>query len=286
MTSELVHALLEQLQDNNADTQQDAAIQLVELGGVAVDAVIHALGTSPHAQVRTLCAWALGEIGDARAVVPLLHALYDVEPRVQDWVTKALGELGDLRAVDPLIQALGARSPNVRRHAAAALGWLGDTRAVSALITALDDKSPDVRASAAEGLGKLKDPQAVKPLIALSRDGDDWVRVRVAYALYELKHPSALQTFLRLISDRHEWVRTHAANALGDLAAPACFAPLRDHLRADPSPNVRRACAISLGKLGGDAAVEVLVSALADTEDIVLEAVDQALQQLGYSIDT
>src|SRR5262249_47979509 len=54
----------------------------------------------------------------------------------------ALGQLGDTRAVDPLISALGGRlkdKSDVQREIVGALGVLGDVRAVEPLLAALND---------------------------------------------------------------------------------------------------------------------------------------------------
>jgi len=87
-----------------------------------------------------------------------------------------LGEIGDLRAVEPLIQMLTdgylkqkpADAPWGRgeRHAwiAHALGCLADPRATDSLIKALKSDSPILACKAAWALAQIGDPKAVKPL--------------------------------------------------------------------------------------------------------------------------
>ncbi|MFW6107878.1 MAG: HEAT repeat domain-containing protein, partial [bacterium] len=53
----------------------------------------------------------------------------------------SLGELGDRRAVGPLIKALVDRTVRVRVAAAASLARLGDARAVGPLTRRLDDRA-------------------------------------------------------------------------------------------------------------------------------------------------
>ncbi len=86
----------------------------------------------------------------------------------QPWQTAAerLGELGDSRAVEPLIVALNYRKNDTHRYAAEALGKLGDRRAVGPLIATLKNADTVLAEKAAEALGKLGDPRAVDPLIA------------------------------------------------------------------------------------------------------------------------
>ena len=64
----------------------------------AVPELITALG-DPNGNVRRLAASALGKIGDARAVRPLLALLaHEEKPQVRQYAVKALGEIGDPRA--------------------------------------------------------------------------------------------------------------------------------------------------------------------------------------------
>jgi len=71
--------------------------------------------------VRGFAADALGEIGDSRAVEPLINALKDPFSDVQYYATRALGEIGDKRAVEPLTKALKYKDSGVRMRAAEAL---------------------------------------------------------------------------------------------------------------------------------------------------------------------
>jgi HEAT repeat protein len=81
----------------------------------------------------------------------------------------ALGQLGDARVVEPLIAALTDADTDVRSAAVAALGQVGDARAVEPLIAALGDHSSNVREFAAEELGKFADNRAAMPLFSLAR---------------------------------------------------------------------------------------------------------------------
>jgi HEAT repeat protein len=78
---------------------------------------------------------ALGDIGDTRAVEPLIKELGDINSAAAE----ALGKIRDERALEPLIEALvwneyGGRID--RKYVAEALGQLGDTRAIQPIIEA------------------------------------------------------------------------------------------------------------------------------------------------------
>jgi HEAT repeat protein len=66
-----------------------------------------------------------------------------------------LGQIGDPRAVDPLVGCLKDWSWSVRRVAAEALGQLGDPRAVEPLKVAFEDGDANVRSAAADALAAL-----------------------------------------------------------------------------------------------------------------------------------
>lgn len=80
---------------------------------------------------------------------------YKYDSDIRSKAAVALGDLGDRRAVEPLIQALNDEDEEVRWEAADALGKIRDERAVDPLIRALNDEHEDVRSSAAEALNEI-----------------------------------------------------------------------------------------------------------------------------------
>ena len=136
------------------------------LGDEDLDNISYADECQPVAEV-------LGNIGDVRAVEPLIDALGD-ESMMEDRgggedargaIAKALGKIGDTRAVEPLILNLGGEDVfdstdnsydyHFRIYAAEALGVIGDIQAIEPLIKALEDEHSDVRDAAKEALKKL-----------------------------------------------------------------------------------------------------------------------------------
>ena len=72
-----------------------------------------------------------------------------------DDVIDELVEIGDPRAVEPLIKAAEKRAAFTSCSAITALGELGDKRAVKTLVKALRDDGEDVRYAAKKALEKL-----------------------------------------------------------------------------------------------------------------------------------
>ena len=82
---------------------------------------------------------ALGEIGDARAVVPLIDIYtkkeYSKFNFMREKALAALGNIRDVKAVEPLINALQNSNQSVQMQAADCLAKIGSMKAVGTLIT-------------------------------------------------------------------------------------------------------------------------------------------------------
>lgn len=130
----------------------------------------------------------LGELGDTRAVEPLIAALKDDYTIVRWSVVNALGKLGEqlkeptlsTRIMGPLITVLRDYDSDVQRSAAKALGKM---RAVEPLIVALKDNNRRLRMYAADELGRLGDARAVEPLIVYLKDSNEYEGKSAGWAL-------------------------------------------------------------------------------------------------------
>jgi HEAT repeat protein len=170
-----------------------------------VEGLIKVLRSRGDIGVRKEVAGALGRIGDARAVEPLIKALQHFAYDVRKAAASALGQIGDTRAVEPLIAALNVEDRDVRSPAARALGQIGDTRAVEPLIAALnDDKSGwSVRTAAIDALERFGEARAVEALIATLKNSNTLVRKAAATSLVKLYQSRSLsETQKQLILDQ------------------------------------------------------------------------------------
>jgi HEAT repeat protein len=108
------------------------------------------------------------KLKDSGDVPGLISALIQNDPQVQYDAAEALGELGDKRAVGPLITELKNNElSGVRWKAAEALSRIG-AASVDELIGVLQHEDDDVRWKAAIALGEIGDPKAIGPLIKTS----------------------------------------------------------------------------------------------------------------------
>jgi HEAT repeat protein len=122
----------------NAEERAEIAVILgdfaaaVREGTTAVPALIKSLGFKDP-QMRRKTAEALGLLGTAEAVQPLLQALKDHNPEVQQAAMQALVTIG-YPALEGLKACLTYYDASVVRLAAIALGQIGDVRSVPALV--------------------------------------------------------------------------------------------------------------------------------------------------------
>lgn len=168
------------------DQKRSAAEALVKIGAPAIEPILAAL-VPLDSYTRQDLADVLVQIG-AATVEPLIAALEDSDSGIRSDAAWALGRLGDPRAVEPLIAALREGGFGMGRDAARALGRLGDRRAVEPLIVALDDEAQNrhLRQAAAEALGELRDQRAVKPLLSALNGGDEDIREAASKALGQI----------------------------------------------------------------------------------------------------
>lgn len=173
--------------------------------------LIKALEYKEDPYVRKEAAEALGEIGDKRAVDPLIKALKDKDvceyatralEEIVEWYTGAfcatecdcnnswceeivtlLGKIGE-PAVEPVIKVFEHRYEGSLMYANKALKEIGEP-AIEPLIKALGDKDRDawIRMESARILGEIKEERAVEPLIQALEDENGWVRENAAEAL-------------------------------------------------------------------------------------------------------
>jgi len=245
-------------------------------------------------KIRAEAAKALGKIGDARTIAPLVAALQ----KETDWeVRESIGEAlarTDKLAVEPLITALRHPRVEVRTQTTQILGRIGDVRSVELLIEVPQDKEPELRAQAVRALGEVGDLQAIAPLLDALKGRDESGRRHAAEALAEIGEP-AVDILKTELTNTHSSVRKHAAAALGIIGLPQAVRALgkiRDKraVRAlisaqkDDVVEVRREAAEALGRIGRVDSIEPLTRAL--RKDEALEVRSQAAEALGEIGDT
>jgi len=125
--------LILELKDDRRDVRSRAAYELGKHSDPrAIGPLIGALADNDKF-VRSWAAGALGKEGPA-AVEPLLAVLAGEDSSVAYYAALALGEIGDLRAIPPLVKALSEGDYDIRPRAAGVLAGLGDQTTLPARV--------------------------------------------------------------------------------------------------------------------------------------------------------
>ena len=158
-----IDELIEDLCDPNPDKHHTIET-LTEIGTPAVEPLLTILA-SEDARAREYAAITLGEIGDPRAVGPLIDIIYGIYGRGDSFThyyINALANIGTPSA-EALIADLKDEDESIRNYAEKALGQMG-LSAVEALIVLLVDKDSHVQYTAEQLILDIGTP-AVEPLI-------------------------------------------------------------------------------------------------------------------------
>ncbi len=178
----------------------------------------------------------------------------------KDWFRRreasiTLGEMGDERAIMPLIAALRDSEWNVREAAEDALAQIGPP-AVEPLIKAL--REYQIRRYVIKVLGKIKDERVLDPLMAQLRNEE--FKDFATQALVDVGLP-AVERLTAVLNDKDRNVRKHAVQALGDIGIPEAVDLLIDATQ-DEEWEVRMAAIAALDKIGderGKPAIKALI---------------------------
>jgi len=213
---------------------------------------------SPDAGKRRSAVEALSH-GDERAVYPLVKALRDSHPGVQDAAMRSLISIGGEVTAWMVLPLL--REDSFLRNAAMVILKEIGTDAVSHLPPLLKDKDDDVRKFAIELIADAGGRHLEKALCErLSGDENPNVRAAAAKALGALECRDALPSLVAALKDI-EWVRFNALEALSGMREDAAVEPILA-LLADPSPATRHTAIEALGEIGSSVAGEALLAHL------------------------
>jgi HEAT repeat protein len=175
---------------------------------------------------RKEAAITLGEMGDERAVAPLITALRDDEWNVREAAEDALAMIGS-PAVEPLIKAL--REYQTRRYVIKVLGRIKDERVLDPLFVQL--RNEEFKDDATAALVEVGLP-AVERLTAVLNDKDRNVRKHAVLALGAIGLPEAVDLLIEATQDEEWEVRMAAIAGLDQIGdergKPAIKALMKD----------------------------------------------------------
>jgi len=180
---------------------------------------------------RAAAAFALGDMGSARAVPALLEALDDKDADVRGAASRSLGRLGSADAIEPLVTA-GVERRVPRDVTMLALLDLGPP-AVPRLLELTEHPEPQVRTAAVELVGHLGEAGDAEELPAQLRDTAAEVRAATAGALGRLGAAAARDALIAALDDRVPSVRVASSRALGQIGGRSALDALLRVARTD-----------------------------------------------------
>jgi HEAT repeat protein len=213
-------------------------------------------------RVRKVAAWWIARRGINKQVyVSMLNRLSQPDSFQARNAADVLGELGYSGAVPALSAAMTnpVYTGEARGAMARALGSIGRTDAVPALVGALSASEPEVKAGALVALRQIQGFRQADAAAPLLGDADEQVRAEAALTLGSVLRtgktgvqPAGVSELLvTLARDPSADVRKKAAWSLGEMGAPAGVAAtgLQTAAASDPSPAVRSLAHIAISKL-------------------------------------
>ena len=155
------------------------------------------------------------------------------------------------------------------------------TEAIPEFISALEDTDPVVVRNAAIALAFFHHEGAGPELLNALEDPDSFRCWEAVFSLSNVGGEEVIAALLPRLDESVEpdtRVRSEVALALGRIGGPELVPALLGTLKNDPEPGVRLRAVISLGRIGGPAALEGLRAALAIEEDAtVRDALQNAI---------
>ncbi len=202
-----------------AARDERAAISVTERLGqakspLAVDELLTAL-RDPRFNVRFEAIISIARMPpDDRLIQALIDVLNGTELALGGVAAWALGRMGDPRAIEPLHAALDSPYHSIRAHAARALGALHDTSAVPILLARLPvEQDKGLQMAYASALGNIRAREALEPILKLMyATQNEGARLELALSVARITGDE--HAFVQLVRQMREDPGTTAAQAL------------------------------------------------------------------------
>ncbi|MFQ5894457.1 MAG: Npt1/Npt2 family nucleotide transporter [Nitrospinota bacterium] len=291
---EYARALLRMLEERNFGLFRFASAGFGDIDQATFDRLVKNVREGDD-ESCALAANILAETAGPRAIPPLLEAVRLRTGPTGRELIRLLGQVGrdDERVRELCEECLDSPDPHIRAAAIEAVGESGNySTFIDRIHERAFDSSPEVCASAIALM--VADGDLFCAAVALQRihamlgDEDPASRMWALRAISRLKTKRFIKTVLPFLQDEDPAVRQAAAATVEALEdgvpplEPALLPALRGCL-ADPSEEVRGSTIRTLGRLGTEEAVALLIAALSDRTYRVREEAVRALEMAGMA---
>jgi HEAT repeat protein len=261
--------------------REEAAAALIFMGPSASRSLLE-LWPEASSRTQTYLAYILGESRCVEGLTLLRSGLRDGDSELQIVSAQALGKLGDAAAIGPLIETLGTARDEVREVTMQALCRLSGTHpqeVMQWLRPLLADDDAELRMHVITIFGQMVCPEVEGCLAFAMKDESPLVRRAAVRAFERRSGDNQLPTLMLALTDEDAEVRRLAAESLGMTANRQAAAPLELALQ-DEDLWVRAAAVRSLGRLGGADVFALICRALQDPVGLVAIAALETLAGL------
>ncbi|MEJ2207758.1 MAG: Npt1/Npt2 family nucleotide transporter [Anaerolineae bacterium] len=291
-------ALVTMLEDEDFLSYRLAGSELGPPDPATFRRLVSRMASSEDEDTGLFLARIVAEVGGREAVPPLMGLLPNVSTQLQAGILETLLEtdIVDESLLPFCQQALSSEDAQLRRAALAALERLmgADNPELWPLAaTLLADPDPEARLRAILLLVRCGDffyladaVNALNELLSAGSHPDH--RTTGLRILQTMDDPRMVRNLVRYLHDPDDRVRLQAMQAIETLAdpeAPAWATSLAQESALaqldDPVEGVRLSALRTLGKVGGEGALQRLLVALGDASDLVREQATTGLLALG-----
>jgi len=203
----------------------------------------------------------LNELERPVAASMLLEHLRTASPKERTAVLQRLDDTGALAVIQ---RGTNRRLPWRRALSIRMLGWLGAEEGVAPALAHLEDPNRHVRDSSVRALGRIGDPRSVPALERLYLDPDAGVAAGFLYEAVIAFGPAAEPVLREGLSSPDTNIRVSSCFGIATVLAPEEARPVLAQMLADEAATVRAAAAETLNRIGGRQAPAELVRAAGD----------------------
>lgn len=229
---------------------------------------------APEPGSRTLSVHMAARAGTSDSTAMIVAALEDPDPTVRRAAASAMSTLRTPLGVAALSRTLSDPQPEVRLEAVRALGVIDDDTVPDVLVTGLNDPEIRVREMAVETLARWRSPAVARRLAASLSTPD---LQRAVGQVLERMGKAAIDPLVDVVTTGDRVSARAAGEILGRISGPRAFVADLDSV----DPNRRRRAVEVLGAIGGNVAVDGLLTVLADPDINVRARAATLLGELG-----
>ncbi len=235
--------------------------------------------------------------GDMRAIYPLILALRDENPGVQDAAIRSLISIGDevvaymvipllredsylrntaqliLRelgavAVPMLYPLLNDKDDDIRKFALDLMGDIVEEVNIKMVLPLTEDPNPNVRASAIRAIGLIGDPDCFL-YVEKALDDEEWVAFTALDTLGRLKSEDTVGSILSILNNDSAALRIAALETLGSIGSPLASGALLKHILNSSDEDEKSLAVKSLVKIG-------ITPSMSEVSDLLLSMMREA----------